>query len=617
AVLDFYRELYAAPEQQERWLQVVADAQRLARDDKGKLEIALMVARASRSEGQSRERAIEAWKAVQRADPGNREALGELKELYRSAEKWNALTDVIKAEIEATPDDKAQAKVALLRELLAIYRDRLHMDGMVVATLGRIVKLMPGEKDALAELAGKYESAGRFNDLINVLSERADALTDKAEQVDAYLKVARLWIERFANHSQATAPLEKVLQLDPNNREALSQLKEIYEKKRAWKQLFEVLRKEKSVASDPTVRLHNTVEMAKLAADRLQSHSDAIALWKEALALDAKAPGALEALEKLAEGERDNSTLVQVLESQLKQAENDEAKIRVLQKLALLHAERLNDPAGAMQCWRRILAIEPKHGRALRSVRDALLKARDWDGLEALYVGVRDFEGLVDVLSHEADTTTDAELKIALSFRTARVFEQHVGDASRAVRSYERVLSADADNMRAASALAGLYEADAKWTRLRAMLEVMLRGATKREERLPLLARLQELCLQQLRDGEAAFGYAATAYRLAPDSEDVQVALEVASSAALAYARVVELYLERVQQLPAAETVELRRRIAGIALDRLGQNSVAVEQLRQILTVLPGDADAMAILERIYRAEQRVPELHQLLLHRL
>src|SRR5678809_867551 len=110
-----------------------------------------------------------------------------------------------------------------------------------------------------------------------------------------------------------------------------------------------------------------------------------------------------------------------------------------------------------MQGWRRILAIEPKHGRALRSVRDALLKARDWDGLEALYVGVRDFEGLVDVLSHEADTATDAELKIALSFRTARVFEQHVGDASRAVRSYERVLSADADNMRAASALARLY----------------------------------------------------------------------------------------------------------------------------------------------------------------
>src|SRR6185503_6915890 len=173
-----------------------------------------------------------------------------------------------------------------------------------------------GEREALAELAGKYESAGRFNELINVLSERADALTDKAEKVDAYLRVARLWIERFSNHSQATGPLEKALQLDPDNREALSQLKDIYEKKRSWKLLFEVLRKEKSVASDPAVRLHNTIEMAKLAADRLQAHGDAIGLWKEALALDSRAQGALDALEKLAEGERDSQTLLHVLETQ-------------------------------------------------------------------------------------------------------------------------------------------------------------------------------------------------------------------------------------------------------------------------------------------------------------
>ena len=114
-----------------------------------------------------------------------------------------------------------------------------------------------------------------------------------------------------------------------------------------------------------------------------------------------------------------------------------------------------------------MLEIEPKHGRALRAVRDALLKARDWDGLEALYGSVRDFEGLVDVLAHEADTTSDSQLKLDLSFRTARVFEERISDPPRAVRSYERVLSVDPKNLRAAEALAAIYEQDAKWTRLR------------------------------------------------------------------------------------------------------------------------------------------------------
>lgn len=617
SVLDFYRAYHHGEDRVEQWMAVLIDAQRVATDDGQKLELALQIARTAQAHASLKDRAIEAWKLVQRLDPGNREALQELKALYLRAEKWNALADVIKAEIEATPDDDVATKVTLLRELLAIYRDRLHMDGMVIGTLGRIVKLTPGDREALTELAAKYESAGRYNDLINVLGERADALTDRAEKVDAYVRVARLWIERFANYSQATAPLEKVLQLDPDNREALSQLKDIYEKKRAWKQLYEVLRKEKSVASDPSVRLANTIDMAKLAADRLQGYADAIALWKEALALDPNAPGAVEALEKLSEGEKDYGTLVDVLETELAQASSAEAQIRILQKLALLHGERLSQPEQAMGCWRRILEIEPKHGRALRAVRDSLLKARDWDGLESLYVSVRDFEGLVDVLSHEADASDDAKLKTDLSFRTARVFEQRIGDPSRAVRSYERVLSVDPRNARAAQALAAIYEQDAKWTRLRAMLDVLLQAAPDKEQTLSLLGRLRELCLSQLRDGEAGFNYAAQAYRLAPQSQPVRDDLEAAAEAALAYDRVLELYLARADQAPEDEAVALRRRCATFGSERLSQPEVAVEQLRRVLAVRPKDAEVIAGLERIFRAGQRTRDLHELLLHRL
>ncbi len=617
AVLDFYREYYARPDRAEKWLAVVADAQRVAADDRQKLELALVLARAAQEQPELKDRAIDAWRLVQRLDPGNREALSALKGLYLRSEKWNALADVTKAEIEATPDEDVADKVALLRELLAIYRDRLHMDGMVISTLGRIVKLTPGDRDALGELATKYESAGRFNDLINVLTERADALSDPTEKVEAYLRVAQLWIERFANYSQATTPLEKVLQIDSNNREALSQLKDIYEKKRAWKQLYEVLRKEKAVASDPGVRLANTIEMAKLAADRLQGYAEAIALWKEALELDPRAPGAAEALEKLAEGEKDFDTLVAVLETELAQAGNDETRIRVLQKLALLHGERLGQTEEATQCWRRILKLEPKHGRALRAVRDALLKAQDWDELTDLYASVRDFEGLVDVLSHEADEAMDSRSKIDLSFRAARVFEQDVGDPSRAARSYERVLSVDPSNAKAAAALAAIYEQDAKWTRLRAMLDVLLQAAADEGQQLALLGRLRELCQTTLRDGEATFGYAARAYRLAPGSEQVRGALESAAESAAAFDRVLELYLERAEKASATEAGLLRRRIAAIALDRLGQNAIAVEQLRRLLEAEPEAADIAAQLEKIYRGEQRTADLHGLLLHRL
>src|SRR4029079_18861265 len=131
------------------------------------------------------------------------------------------------------------------------------------------------------------------------------------------------------------------------------------------------------------------------------------------------------------------------------------------------------------------------------------------------------------------------------------------------------------------------------------------------------LDRLRELCLSHLRDGDAAFTYAAQAYRTSPADEAVRKKFEATSEAALAFDRVLVLYTERVQSAPAAEGLALRRRIASIALERLGQNAVAVEQLRFILQAEPGDRDVIACLERIYRAEQRTRDLYDLLLLRL
>jgi tetratricopeptide (TPR) repeat protein len=617
AMLDFYRELFTESGRQDEWLAVLADAQRVATTDAQRAELALLAGRAALNRPELRDKAIESFRLAQRLDPKNRGVTAALRELYLKAEKWNALADVIKSEIEATPDADKQVKIGLLRELHAIYRDRLHMDGMVIGTLGRILKLSPGDQDALTELATKYESSGRFNELISILTERAEALTDPTEKVDGYLRVARMWIERFQNFNQATGPFEKVLEIDPNNREALSQLRGIYEKKRAWKQLYEVLRRERTVASDPTARLVSTIELAKLAADRLQSYAEAIGLWKEALAIDPAAPGAIEALQKLAERDRDYATLAELLEREVERAAGNEDKVRALQKLAALRAEQLQDVEGALASWRRILEIEPRHGRALRAVRDSLLAARDFDGLTALYARANDDEGLLDVLSSEADRVEDPKAKVALSFRAADVLEQRIKEPLRAVRSYERVLSVDANNQRAASALSLVYEQEEKWGRLRAMLEIMLRGATDTGDRVRLLSRLRELCLQHLREGDAALVYAAEAYRLAPDEVAVREALEKAAAAAAGWDTVVELYSQRAREAGEDSAIELRRRAAAIALSNLGKPAIAAEQLRFVLAQRPDDADVMATLERIYRGAQDVMALHTLLEHRL
>ena len=52
-----------------------------------------------------------------------------------------------------------------------------------------------------------------------------------------------------------------------------------------------------------------------------------------------------------------------------------------------------------MSAWKRVLAIQPGHAKALRVLRDSHLAIGDYDGLTEFYSQNDDLEGLVEVLS--------------------------------------------------------------------------------------------------------------------------------------------------------------------------------------------------------------------------
>lgn len=628
-MLGFYREYLGKSEDEEargRLLTILTDAQRVAETDEQKRDLAIELARAAQATDAT-ERAIDAWKAVQRLDPTNEEANAALRELYRRGQKWNALVEVMRAELDAlepnSEDDSVrERRVALLRELIAIYRDELQLDVMVINTYKALLEEVPGDPEALAELAKTYEGMGRWNDLIRVLEEQAEVEEDVGRKVALLNRVASLWIDRFANYNQATKPLEAIVELEPENREALGKLKTIYTKKRAWQSLFAVLEKESQLASDPEARLATKVELARLAGDRLHRNADAIRLWREILETAPDTEGALETLEKLADREKDWETLAFALELRASRSEDDKETISVLQKLGTVYGERIGDQAKAAEAWKRVLALDPKNGRALRTLREAFLKGRDWEGLESLYAEAGDWEGLVDVLGTAAEKAEDDADRVELSFRAAAVYEEKLGNPERAFRSYERVLSVEPSNQRAARALTKIYEQQEKWPRLAKMHEILYEGLgddATLAERLEALATLRDLHLDKLRDEAGAFRWASEAYRLAPDDPDVRAQLEAAAERAGKHEELANLYRARLEAegVSSQEQKALRRRLAGLAGERLGQTSEAIAQLEQILERDPTDEEAIAVLDRLYRSEGRTQDLRGLLLHRL
>ena len=368
----------------------------------------------------------------------------------------------------------------------------------------------------MRELARVYEALGRWRDLLTTQMRLAELEASPQAKAELYRAIARRWLEQFSNVQNAVEAYEKLREVDPDDREAVEKLKELYGKRRAYRQLYELY-------DDETKRTDRRASVA-LSGWRWPR-------WPPSASIAAPTPRAstsscssedpndataLDALEKQAERDKDFATVADALERRAELTEDPAAKLVVLQKLGSVFADRLQDHAGALRVWRRVLELSPGHAKALRILRESYLALGDFDGLTELYAQSNDWEGLVEVLSGAADRATIRRTKVDLSFRAAAIYEEQLKPPDRAFRAYERVLSVaprrSPRRRRARSALRGRREVGAP--------AVALRGARRHSEndaeKRAFYKKLAIVTGHKLADKAAAFRYARKAFELAP-----------------------------------------------------------------------------------------------------
>ena len=146
--------------------------------------------------------------------------------------------------LEHTPQDDAEARLPILREIAEVYRDHIKSDSALVTVLSQIIALDKNDAQAVRELARVYEALGRWRDLLATQTRLAELEDDAGTKAELYRAVARRWLEQFSNVQNAIESYEKVFELLPKDAEATEKLKELYNKRRAYKPLFDLLEKE-------------------------------------------------------------------------------------------------------------------------------------------------------------------------------------------------------------------------------------------------------------------------------------------------------------------------------------------------------------------------------------
>ena len=617
-MLAFFREWCPKRSEQARLVQILSDAQRAMPDGPQRGQLAAEIAGLA-EDGANAQKAIEQWRTLLRSEPANVAARDALKRLYRSTGAFNHLADLLRTELERIAPDDAAARLPVLRDIAQIYRENIKSDSALVTVLSQIIALDSTDADAVRELARVYETLGRWRDLLTTQMRLAELEPNAGAKAELYRAIARRWLDQFSNVQNAVEAFEKLREADPEDREAVTKLKELYTKRRAYRQLYDLYEGEAKRPGLEATDERRTLwmEMAKMASERLDRGADASRIYKLVLSEEPNNAVALDALEKQAERDKDFVTVADALERRADLTDDPVAKLVVLQKLGSVFADRLQDHAGALRTWRRVLELSPGHAKALRILRESYLAIGDFDGLTDLYAQANDWEGLVEVLSGAADRSTDLSLKVDLSFRAASLYEQQLKAPERAFRAYERVLSVRPDDRRAAAALMPLYEAEEKWTRLPSLYEVLLAHvdgsgaaggtaspAVAAAEKRALYKKLAIVTGHKLADKAAAFRYAVKAFELAPSEPAAVRELEEWARASGEWQGFVDALTVRADAEGADydERRALRLKLAEVSATHTGRSDDAIGAYRELIITNEQDEQAITALDRLLRA---------------
>lgn len=600
AALNFYREFYARTEDWTKLVQVLSETVRGIKEPEESSEIYREIAEISETKLNNTERAIDAYKAILKVSPQNTEAIEALKERYKKTEKWNALLDILKSEVTAAGDDTA-ARIVLQKEIAGIYRERLSLDVMVLKTYHQIIELDPMDEEAMSALVSIYEQGEKWNDLAALFEKRLAAEEDKEKQSGYLKQIADIWMNKLSNFNRATTPLEKILKLEPDNVEVLQSLKSIYQQRRMWEPLYNIIKKEADILPEEEKIAHFT-ELARLAWEKLGKFSDAIEMYWKILEGDPGNRDVMKNLEKLCERGKDWEGLAKVLEMESEVVEAPNEKMALLQKWGNIVSERLSRPEVAERAWKKLLAIKPGHSKAMNSLKELYLKNLDWDNLTELFAQAGNWDALAEILMSTTDRLEEAEEKTGLLFKAADIYESKVEHPLKAHRCYEKILSVDPGNRKAAESLLPIYEKEGNFRKQVDIQLSLLLTAENDEEKLERYKQLIFLYGEKISNASEAFEKAVEAQGIAPADPEIINAVDTYGNKTSSWDDLINIYRKRINDLSGESAMEYRKKLADLLYGSAGRMEDALSVYESIIEKIPDDEDAYRAIEEILKA---------------
>ncbi len=410
--------------------------------------------------------------------PGYSASFKALVRLLTQAQRYPELVEIYERAVDQAGD--VEGKVTYLYKIGRLYEDALSSPAQAVVAYQRILELVPGEVSAMHSLQRAAERAGLFKELISALELEAEKVPDKRRKLELYHRAGEVAESDLKDEALAISLFKRLADIDKTYAPAYASLGRLYLKAGRWEELIETYKSELRLLPKGAALSALQFKMGQLYEDRLGRDEEAIGAYRRAVEADPSHRAAVRALARKLEQRGSWDELVRLLEAELATLEEPKLRARVALRIGEVCENRLRAPEKALAAYEQALAAEPE-----------LVPARD--GRIRLLTEARDYRRLVEELEREVSAQRDPRLAIWALLRAGEVYRDDLGDATRAVRSFEAVLERDPAQVEALLALEPLYAERGAWDALAGVYAAEARVLADKSARIAALRELGRL----------------------------------------------------------------------------------------------------------------------------
>lgn len=434
--------------------------------------------------------ALTCYQKVLEYSPSDTDALEAVADLYRGAQQWAELAQVMvrMGEVDTVPSRSRDR----LADAAKVLYEKLSDKDEAKRILEGILEEDRAHGPAAQLLATIYENSEDWEKLTELLLGSVEAMEEGEDQVAARFRLGELYEDRLDDLKGAQEQYEKAIETDSRHLDAIKGLERIYARNGDYAKLKGNLETQLEIAVTPKQRITLLERLAEINDEEFRDLDAAIGCHREVLEIDGEHRAALVALTRYYRKLGRHEDLVDILERRAELSEDNEEKNELLSERAEIIRDDIGDAARAAEAFADLASIGGD------SALDSLARSQ---------VAAGDFESAVETLKKMIDAAANETQKIALLVRLAKVQLEDMEDANEAAATMRTARDIAPKDRSVMAELGKVYVAQGNYSAAIGVLEDELDLVEGSNARAEIYANMGVIALENIGDEDKAIGY--------------------------------------------------------------------------------------------------------------